>query len=339
VHDLAIIIVSTNEARWLRPCLTSVFAHAGNVAVDVVVADNESTDGTRELVESEFPAARVVTCKNKGFSHANNRGLMTCDARYALFLNPDTEIRDGTFEDLVGALDARPHVGLAGVRQVTQDGQLYPTIRRFPNAVRALGEALGSERLPVRAPWVGERELNLELYDSEVACDWTSGSFMIARREALESAGFLDERFFIYSEEPDLCLRMKKAGWTILHLPVMTILHHAAKGGINPKMVAQDIFTRRQYAAKHFSPVHRAAYLSALGVGYLIRSLPIGANNDVRAQRRNAARRALLTLLGRQEPPFGEPPSYALAVRERRHDPEVATTKLAVLGDPSKDAT
>ena len=77
MHDLAIIVVSTNEAHWLRPALSTVFAHAGDVSLDVVVADNESTDGTRELVESEFPEARVVECANHGFAHANNRAWMT----------------------------------------------------------------------------------------------------------------------------------------------------------------------------------------------------------------------------------------------------------------------
>src|SRR5712691_11720756 len=200
LHDLAIIIVSTNEAHWLRPCLSTVFDRSDGASLDVVVADNQSTDGTRELVETEFPQARVVTCENRGFAHANNRGYMTTNARYVLFLNPDTEILQGTFGELVRALDERPEVGLVGVKQVTADGRLHPTIRRFPNALRALGEALGSEHFPFRASWLGERELDMTLYDSEVECDWTSGSFMLARREALLSAGILDERFFIYSE-------------------------------------------------------------------------------------------------------------------------------------------
>ena len=87
---------------------------------------------------------------------------MTADARYVLFLNPDTEIREGTFAALVRRLDELPDVGLAGVVQLTPDGEVYPTIRRFPNALRALGDALGSERLPFRGKWLGERELDPE---------------------------------------------------------------------------------------------------------------------------------------------------------------------------------
>jgi GT2 family glycosyltransferase len=312
MHDLAIVIVSTNEARWLTPCLTTLFERAGSIELDVVVADNESTDGTRELVERDFPGARVVTCANHGFSHANNRGVMTTDARYVLYLNPDTEILDGTFEELVRTLDERPDVGAIGVRQVTADGTLFPTVRRFPNALRLLGDGIGAERLPRRPDWLGERVLDPARYEEETDCDWTSGSFLLVRREALESAGYLDERFFIFSEETDLCLRIKRAGWQVWHLPTMTILHHAEKAGINPKMTAQDAFTRIQYARKNYSPPHRAIYLAILALRYVVRLLPVGGQGVLRAE---AARRALRVLWKLDEPPFGPPPPQAVAPR------------------------
>jgi GT2 family glycosyltransferase len=127
--DLAVIVVSTNEAHWLRRCLPTVYEHAGKIGLDVVVVDNESTDETRELVESEFSRARVVQCVNRGFPHANNCALRTLDARWILFLNPDTEILHGTLAGLVEKMRARPTVGVVGARQVTPDGQLYPTIQ------------------------------------------------------------------------------------------------------------------------------------------------------------------------------------------------------------------
>ena len=309
--DLTIIVVSTNEREWLEPCLRTLFEHAGDARLEVVVVDNESTDGTRELVEQRFPQARVVDSVNRGFAHANNRGAMSGMGRYVLYLNPDTEIMQGTFGELVATLDRRPDVGLAGVRQLTGDGTLWPTIRYFPSVTRALGDALASERWPHRPRWAGERELDLTLYDRVAECDWTSGSFMLARREALLSAGMLDERFFIYSEEPDLCLRMKRAGWRVLHLPAMTIVHHADKGGVRPKMMAQDAFTRRQYAHKHFAPPRRVAYLAAVGARQALRAAaPHGG--EAGARRRAAARLALRTLVGRADPPFGPPPTTAI---------------------------
>jgi N-acetylglucosaminyl-diphospho-decaprenol L-rhamnosyltransferase len=309
--DLAIVIVSTNEAHWLERCLPTVFERAGSARLDVIVVDNSSTDGTRELVESSFPQARVVGSPNRGFAYGNNRGVEQAHARYVLLLNPDTEVIEGTFGELVELLDARPQVGLAGVRQVTADGTLWPTIRRFPSVARALGEAFLSERWPVRPAWAGERALDWGAYEREEECDWTSGSFMLARREALLSAGLLDERFFIYSEEPDLCLRIKRAGWQIRHLPQMTIVHHAGKGGVRPRMLAQDAYARKQYARKHFTPGYRGLYISALGVRHMVRAIGAGTAPNA-TLRREGARRALSTLAGRADPPFGAPPPTAV---------------------------
>ena len=310
MSELAVIIVSYNSARWLRPCLTSLYAHAGGTELDVLVVDNESTDGSAELVEDEFPQARVLRCENRGFAYGNNRGLLASDAPFVLFLNADTEILDGTFAELLDELRARPSVGLVGCRQLTPDGEVYPTIRRFPSATRLFFEALGSERFPFRASWLGERELDPSAYDREVECDWTSGSFMLARREALLGAGLMDERFFMYCEEPDLCLRIKRGGWSVRHLPSLTILHHAGKAGWSPRFVAQDAYARRQYMEKHFGAAHRALGLSAFALGHLVRAV-LGSR-----ERRAASRTALRTLAGLAPPPFGEPPLHPVAAAD-----------------------
>ena len=310
-HDLSIVIVSTNEAHWLDACLTTVYAHAGTASLDVVVVDNESSDGTGDLVAERFPQARVVHCPNRGFPHGNNRALMTPMARYVLFLNPVTEIVDGDFGALVEMLDERPEIGLLGVKQLTGDGELFPTMRRFPNAARAFGEAFASERWPVRPSFAGERELRLERYEHEVECDWTVGAYMLARREALFGAGFMDERFFLYSDEPDLCLRIRRAGWRIVHSPTMTIIHHAGKAGVKPRLVAQEVLARRLYAEKHFAAPHRALYVSALAARHALRAWAPGGNGHG-DERRAAARHALRTLLARTPAPFGEPPSTSI---------------------------
>lgn len=328
MHDLAVITVSTNEGHWLRPCLSSVFDHCATLALDVVVADNESTDGTRELVETHFPRVRVVSCENRGFSHANNRALITCEARYVLFLNPDTEIVDGMFDALIEQLDRDELVGLVGVTQLTPEGAVFPTIRRFPNATRAFAEAVGSERLPVRARWLGERELDLRVYEREHDCDWVSGSFMLTRREALESAGFLDERFFIYSEETDLCYRIKQAGWSVRYVPSMKIIHHTGKRGANARMEAQEAFARLQFARKHFRPVRRTFYRAALCLRFGSRALAPGNRPGTRAEWRAAYARALRVALGIEGAPFGEPPASALRIRSAAQRVESPPTRI-----------
>ncbi len=315
MHDLAVIVVSTNESEWLRACLPTVFARAGDIDLDVVVVDNGAGDGTRELVEAEFSGARVVASDNHGFPHANNRALMTIDARHVLFLNPDTEIVEGTLSDLVQRMDANPEIGLAGCRQVAPDGTLWPSMRRFPTAAGALGEALLSERWPWRPARAGMRELRLDRYATEFDLDWTSGSFMLVRREALESAGWMDERLFLYSDEVDLAFRIKQAGWVVRHLPQMRIIHHAGKMGFNVKGYAQFAYAHRLYAHKHFSPVHRTAFAGALATNYGLRAVGFrlfGSDPDAP----KAMRRALRVILGREDAPYEPPPGAA--VRPRR---------------------
>ena len=139
------------------------------------------------------------------------------------------------------------------------------------------------------------------------------------RREALEAAGWLDERFFMSSEETDLCFRVKAAGFGVVHLPSMTILHHAGKRGTNPRMDAQYAFARRLFARKHLAPGARTAYLAALGLRYGLRAVapdrPSEVNGDG-ALRRESAKLSLQTLAGLRPPPFGAPPPFAVAPRQ-----------------------
>jgi GT2 family glycosyltransferase len=324
MHDLAIIIVSTNEARWLRACLPTVFAATGDLHVDVVVVANGGDADTRVLVETEFPRARVVACANHGFPHANNRALMTVDARYVLLLNPDTEILEGTFGELVSLMDASPDVGLAGCRQVGTDGELAPSMRRFPTPARLLMEALGSERWPIRTPWTGLRQLDREAYAHEFDLDWTTGSFMLLRREALESAGWLDERFFLYCDDPDLGRRVKSAGWTVRHLPQMCIVHHASKMGWSARGYAQNAYAYRLYFAKHMSPVQRRAAVAALATGYALRAVAFPAVRRAEPDAAHAMRAAFRAALGRGGPPYEPPP--VVAVRPRLKPPAATAT-------------
>jgi GT2 family glycosyltransferase len=304
----AVVIVSHNSATWLAECLSSVYAKAGNVELDVVVVDSGSTDDTVGLVTREFPDVRVVTTENRGFASANNRGLEVVDADWVLFLNPDTRILTGTLEELVSLLRERPTVGLAGVRQIDENGVMDPTMRRFPTAIRSLFVSLGAEKLPFRSSWTGERVLDLELYDRETPCDWTVGSFMLARKVAIDDVGEMDERFFLYCEETDFCFRIRQAGWDVVHFPQMTIFHHSSTTGLDETLSRQMAFARRQYMAKHFGPAHRAAGTVALALGYALRSIFPGRSPNRRHQRASA-RSALATLLGLTPPPFGDPSS------------------------------
>ena len=193
------------------------------------------------------------------------------------------------------------------MRQVYENGVLAPTMRRFPSVTRSLSTSLVGERLPFHASCLGERVLEADLYERPTRCDWTVGSFMLVRGEALRQVGGMDERFFLYSEETDLCFRIRRAGWEVMHLPEVTILHESSPTASDARLNAQMAFAQRQYMEKHFAPVRRVAGILALGLGYAIRSLRPGRGSDAH-RRRSASRSALTVLLGLTPPPFGYPP-------------------------------
>ena len=305
------IIVSANSADWLRPCLTTVFERAGGLELDVVVVAAGCTDETVPLVEREFPRGENDLVSEPRFCIRQQpwRCVQSMPSGSSCSTRIPRSSRALSLTSSTGSTRARLSDSSASLSSLS-NGEVFPTIRRFPNAIRSLFEALGSERFPFRASWLGERELDLSAYERDVACDWTSGSFMLIRWEALQSAGFMDERFFLYCEETDLCLRIKQAGWEVRHVPYLTILHHADKAGWNPRLDAQAAFAKRQYFEKHLSPVHRLAATAALVFGHTLRSVLGGGDPG----RQESSRAALTTLLGLRPPPFGEPPSVALAL-------------------------
>jgi N-acetylglucosaminyl-diphospho-decaprenol L-rhamnosyltransferase len=303
MHDLCVIIVSHNGKHWLEPALATLHEHMGDLDADVVVVDN-GTDGAAEHVGERFPLVRTLRCPNRGFAHANNRGLETADARYVLLLNPDTEVIEGELRELVAALDQRPDVGLVGVRQIRPDGGLAPTMRRFPRVAHTFAEAVGVASVPFARRLLGERELDPRRYERETGCDWTSGSFMLVRGEALEQVGWFDERFFLYSEETDLCWRLKRAGWRILHLPELTIRHHENDGWGNARLEAQSVYARVQFARKHFSRPGQALYRLSLAFRYALRLALYSTLRRSHPKRRAAVREALSVVVT-ERPPFG----------------------------------
>jgi N-acetylglucosaminyl-diphospho-decaprenol L-rhamnosyltransferase len=303
--DLSVVIVTHNGCEMALRTLRSARAAAGSASVQWIVADSESSDGTPAAIEAEFDDVLVLRVPNRGFAAGNNAGIARARGRYILLLNPDVEIREGTFGDLVAALDSRPDVGIASVVQVGTDGQLQYSMRRFPSPLRDLGESLFAAHWPVGGT-LQELEMRPELYRREHSPDWVVGAFLCARAEAVAKIGPLDERFFLYSEEIDWCKRAHDAGWDVRHLPTMTVIHHAGRrdGG---DLMAQLAYSRTLYAHKHNGPLRAWAIRAALAVGYLARiatSAVLAPFRPSARRRLRAESRALAVLLGRAEPPL-----------------------------------
>jgi N-acetylglucosaminyl-diphospho-decaprenol L-rhamnosyltransferase len=297
--DLTVIVVCHNGRELALATLASARRASGDVEVELIVVDSGSTDGTPDAVAAEHPDIRLIRASNVGFAAANNIALPYAHGRYVLLLNPDTEVLRGTFADLVLALDARPEVGAASVVQQAPDGSILPSIRRFPSAGRQLGEALFAARVPGLSR-LSEQVTSSERYKFECSADWLVGAFLTVRREALEQVGGLDERFFLYSEETEWCYRIRTAGWDVRHLPVMAIMHHCG-GTPRPELAAQLSLSKQLYAEKHFPPLRRAAFRSALVLRHSLRLALLRPASSVRRGLRARARgeaAALKVVLG-----------------------------------------
>ncbi len=302
--DLSVVVVTHNGRELALATLRSALAATGPIDVEWLVTDNGSTDGTPDAIVAALPEVTVVRSDNRGFAHGNNVALRRARGRYVLLLNPDVEFERGTLAGLVAALDAQPAVGAASVIQRGSDGQVLPSVRRFPSPLRSFAEALLGERLPPLRRHL-ERDLDLDRYFDERDADWLCGAFLIARREAIADAGPLDERFFLYSEETDWCRRIAAAGWRIRHLPAFEVTHH--EGPVTPPRVAEECRSRLLYARKHFGRAGALATHAALilkhGLRLALRAVPAVVRPAPRDRLRCDAY-GLAVLVGAMEPPI-----------------------------------
>jgi GT2 family glycosyltransferase len=304
--DLSVIVVTHNRMELALRTLHSARDAVRDLDVQWIVVDSGSGDGTPEAIESAFADVQVLRERNIGFAAANNHGLPYASGRYVLLLNPDVETAEGTFDELVAALDARPEIGVASVLQNAPDGRLQYSIRHFPSPLLALGEAIGAAGWTPLRRW-REEEPRTALYRGEVSVDWLVGAFLIARAQALEDVGPLDERFFLYSEEIDWCYRFHLAGWRVAHLPVMAVTHHTGHAP-RPDLCAQLSYAKILFARKHYAPWRSAAIRAGLALRHALRAVGAGAVGSMRrpqwAARAVAERHALAVVLGIAEPPF-----------------------------------
>lgn len=242
----AAVVVNYEAGDALAECVASLLADGSAGPVDVVVVDNGSTDGSVRTLRAAFPDVRVVdVAANPGYGAAANRGIAATTAPVVAVCNPDLVIRPGSAAAMLAAF-ADPAVGAAGPRMLNPDGTTYPSARRDPALVDAVGHAVLGRVRPGNRFTRRYRELDA---DPGVArdVDWVSGAAVWLRRSAVEGVGGWDERFFMYMEDVDLGRRLRAAAWRIRYEPAATVVH------------VQGLSTSRQ-ATRMILAHHRSSY-------------------------------------------------------------------------------
>lgn len=223
--DVAVVIVNYNAGAWLERCLASLERHRGEVAVDVLVIDNASSDDSHRAAVAAHPDVRLIeNPTNRYLSPAWNQGARETKAPYLLFLNPDTEWWRGTLEEYRAIATAAPIAGIVGPAIRNADGTLYPSGRRFPSVVEGAGHAFLS---PFTRNNRFTRRYQLDGWDRTTprTVDWVSGACMLIPRAAFDEIGGFDEGFPLYAEELDIATRLSTAGWEVRYTPAIEILH------------------------------------------------------------------------------------------------------------------
>jgi len=247
--DISIIIVSYNVRDLLESCLHSVYSSLAGISHEIFVVDNNSDDGTVEMLRQRFPEVLLTANKdNVGFAKANNVALARARGRYLLLLNPDTLLQEDTLRVMLAFFAENDDVGMAGCKIIRPDGKLAPACRRsFPSPWVSFTKLTGLSTLFPHSRLFARYNLTYLSEDESYEVDALQGSFMLLRREVYEAIGGLDETYFMYGEDLDWCYRTQKAGWKIYYVHSTKIIHYEGESTKRSSIDATAEFYRAMH--------------------------------------------------------------------------------------------
>lgn len=310
--DISIVIVSRDTRELLRACLRSIDENSDGLVVETIVVDSDSRDGSTAMVRADFPAVIVLEPgENVGFARGNNLGIRRAEGEAILLLNPDTELTVGALATLHRALRADPTVGVVGPRLRYPDGSVQPSRRRFPTLATAFIESTLVQE------WWPDHPALARYYRADAPddvpqdVDWLVGACLLARRSVFAVVGLLDERLFLYAEEPEWCWRVRRAGWRVRYVPEAEVRHHEGTSTGQNIAARQRAFavSKAYLMGQIYGPVVGFATRGALAADQTVRLVreaakwSLGHKRDLRAARVLAAwatLRALVFPAGRE---------------------------------------
>jgi hypothetical protein len=239
--DISIIIINTNEKHFLEPLLNSIKENVNSVAYEVIVVDNNSSDGSPEMIRERCEDVKLVEMDhNGGFSKSNNRGARIAQGKYLVILNPDTIVCKNALESMFEFLERENSVAVVGCKLLNPDGSLQRSCGIFPNLKTEFYFRTFLNRIFPKSKLVGSYLLGSWDYSSTAEVDWVTGACLMIRKDLFDQLGGFDERLYMYYEDVDLCYRVRELGWKIYFIPNSFIYHYL--GGSWKKNRAIPIF-------------------------------------------------------------------------------------------------
>jgi hypothetical protein len=273
VPRISVVIVNWNTRDYLRTCLCSLVGAVPSAALrtgrepplqEIIVVDNASGDGSALMAANEFPRVRLIrNQRNIGYAAANNQGIRASKGDYIMLLNPDAWVQKGCLQSLARFLDGNPRAAAAAARLLNPDGSLQQSVRSFPAPLPLIFDALGLARLFPRSRVLAAYRMTWWDHSEVRQVDQPMASALMLRRKALDEVGLFDERFPLYFNDVDLCLRLKRAGWKIFYLPHAVCVHHvaASTAQVRCAAIAESHRSLLRFYRKHYRAIPLPIYV------------------------------------------------------------------------------
>jgi len=271
MNQLSIIIVNYKVKDLLDNCLKSIFDNSENINLDVIVVDNNSQDGSLEMIKTKYPQVNLIAHpENSGFAKANNLGFKKAKHDYVLLLNPDMQILPHTLENMIKWMKENPQASVAGCHLIDQNRRTLHHIRRFPT----LGDQLAiTLKIPHILPFILNNYLQKDFdYSQAAKVDSVRGAFFMLRKKIYEELKGLDERYFVWFEEVDFCQKVKQSGVEVWYTPAAECIDYVGKSFEQvPRGITQKYFQNSML--KYFKKWHPFWQFIILKLAWIIGSL------------------------------------------------------------------
>ena len=278
MKKISIIIVNYNVQYFLEVCLHSVIRACKGIDAEIIVVDNNSVDGSNEMVKSKFPSVQLIENKdNKGFSKANNQAVAIAKGEYILFLNPDTVLPEDFFSKTLDYLDRHPNVGALGPRLIDGKGNFAPDSKKsFPTLSVAIFKTTGLNKIFSRSPTIN-KYYAVHIQEHEIApVEVLSGCCMFLRSSLLPIIGeAFDEDYFMYCEDVDLSFRVQQAGFLNIYFPETSIIHYKGESTRKASLSYIRIFNEAlsTFVRKHYSKANATLFIFLINIGIALRAI------------------------------------------------------------------
>ncbi len=270
--DLSVLIVNWNTRDVLSACLRAIPEAVAPLASETIVVDNSSTDGSPEMMRADFPWVRLVENReNVGFVRATNQAIAASRGVYLLLLNSDAIAPPGSLARMVSFMEHHSDAGAVAPKLINPDGSFQASYARFPTLFSESLSAFGLNR----RLWGPHHPSPPPRPDEEPhPVDWAPGACLLLRRSAVEAVGPLDEGFWMYSEDTDLCYRIHRAGWKVYYLPDVEIVHlgGASSRQCRPESVARLYGSKIRFFRKHYGPLQANLLGLAVAAAYGVKA-------------------------------------------------------------------